>query len=189
MIYYRTVVLSPVVSFAAAQPMRRAFGQLPILSPAQRRLGVQVAIASFLGMGIAGETLPVASWGRVVPVEWWSYVTLALSPVLIGLIAATYVTSGHARSSGRKGKLAAGAGALIGTTALACPVCSPLAIPLFGAAGILSFLAPARGLIALLSIGLLAFTLALRVRGMRSCEVAHAARAGHERRASIRRTA
>jgi hypothetical protein len=38
---------------------------------------------------------------------------------------------------------------------MACSACNPLAIPIFGAAGVLSFLAPYRGVIALLSIALL----------------------------------
>ncbi|HKB51668.1 MAG TPA: hypothetical protein VKC63_09575 [Solirubrobacterales bacterium] len=42
---------------------------------------------TFLLMGIVGETLPGASLGHTVPVEWWNYVTLVLSPVFIGLIA------------------------------------------------------------------------------------------------------
>jgi hypothetical protein len=52
------------------------------------------------------------------------------------------------------------------------PVCNPLAIPIFGAAGILSFLAPYRGLIALLSIVLLAVTLLVRLRTTRTCQLA-----------------
>ena len=54
---------------------------------------------------------------------------------------------------------------------MACPVCNPLAIPLFGAAGVLSFLAPYRGLIALLSIVLLAVTLLIRLRTTRTCQL------------------
>jgi hypothetical protein len=54
---------------------------------------------------------------------------------------------------------------------MACPVCNPLAIPLFGAAGVLSFLAPYRGLIALLSVALLALTLLLRLRTNRACQL------------------
>ncbi len=54
---------------------------------------------------------------------------------------------------------------------MACPVCNPLAIPLFGSAGVLSFLAPERGVIALLSVALLALTLLLRLRTARSCQV------------------
>lgn len=127
-----------------------------------------VFAAAFLMMGIVGETLPGASLGRTVPVEWWNYVTLILSPVLIGLIAATFVKDEPATGT-RRTRAGTGIGAVIGTVAMACPACSPLAIPLFGAAGLLSFLAPARGLIALLSILLLAVTLALRLRSATTC--------------------
>ncbi len=37
-------------------------------------------LAALLIMGVAGETLPGASAGRVVPIQWWNYVTLVLSP-------------------------------------------------------------------------------------------------------------
>jgi hypothetical protein len=58
-----------------------------------------------------------------------------------------------------------------GTVAMACPVCNRLAIPIFGAAGVLPFLAPLRGLIALLSVALLALTLLLRLRTTRACQL------------------
>jgi hypothetical protein len=54
---------------------------------------------------------------------------------------------------------------------MACPVCNPLAIPIFGAAGVLSFLAPYRGVIALASIALLALTLLLRLRTTGACQL------------------
>lgn len=129
-----------------------------------------VFLISFLLMGALGETLPVASIGREVPVEWWNYVTLVLSPLLIGLIAATFVSPDGVPDS-RAAKAGAGIGGAIGTVAMACPACSPLAVPLFGAAGILSFLAPERWLVALLSIAMLAVTLALRLRSAHACAV------------------
>jgi hypothetical protein len=110
--------------------------------------------------GAAGETLPGATAGRVVPIQWWNYVTLMLSPPLIALIAATFVPAGQPRSSHRWAKTGTGIGGAAGTLAMACPVSNPLAIPVFGAAGMLSFLAPYRGIIALASVVLLAVTLA-----------------------------
>jgi hypothetical protein len=147
--------------------------ELQAFSGRQWRVAAATGSAAFLLMGIAGETLPGASAGRVVPVQWWNYVTLVLAPLLIGLIAATFARerpSQGARFGGAKA--GAGAGGLVGTVAMACPACSPLAIPLFGTAGLLSFLAPERGAIALLSVALLAVTLGLRLRAGRSCELA-----------------
>ena len=135
----------------------------------------KVAAWSYLGalvlMGGIGETLPGAQAGRVVPVEWWNYVTLALSPPLIALIIATFVAPGQPIRTRRRHAAGAGLGGATGTLAMACPVCNPLAIPLFGASGVLSFLAPERGVIALFSIALLVVTLALRLRTTRACKL------------------
>jgi hypothetical protein len=145
--------------------------QLRAFSPRQWQVAAWSSLAAFLVIGIVGETLPLASLGRTVPVQWWNYVVLVISSPLIGLIAATFVPDGQPQSSRRRGATGAGMGALVGTVAMACPVCSPLAIPLFGAAGLLSFLAPERGLVALLSVGLLAVTLALRLRAAQACRL------------------
>jgi hypothetical protein len=129
-------------------------------------------LAALLAMGTIGETLPGASHGRVLPVRWWNWVTLALSPPLIALIVATFVPDGQPKRARRREGAAAGVGGAMGTLAMACPVCNPLAIPLFGTAGVLSFVAPERGVIALLSIVLLTMTLALRLRTTRACRIA-----------------
>jgi hypothetical protein len=146
--------------------------QLAAFSRRQWKVAGWSYLAALLIMGVAGETLPGASVGRVVPIQWWNYVTLILSPPLIALIAATFVPPGQPGRSRRWGKTGTGVGGAAGTLAMACPVCNPLAIPVFGAAGILSFLAPYRGVIALASIGLLALTLLLRLRTARTCQVA-----------------
>jgi hypothetical protein len=145
--------------------------QLAIFSRRQWKFAGWTYLAALLIMGVAGETLPGASVGRVVPIQWWNYVTLVLSPPLIALIAATFVPSGQPRRSRRWGKAGTGVGGAAGTLAMACPVCNPLAIPIFGAAGVLSFLAPYRGLIALLSIVMLVVTLLLRLRTTRACQL------------------
>ncbi len=145
--------------------------QLRMLSRRQWKVAGWSYLAALLLMGVVGETLPIASIGRVVPVAWWNYVTLAISPVLIGLIAVTFVPQRQPKRSRVRGAAGTGVGGAIGTVAMACPACNPIAIPLFGTAGVFSFLAPERGLISLLSVGLLAVTLVLRFRTARSCEL------------------
>jgi hypothetical protein len=145
--------------------------QLRTLSRRQWKVAGWSYLAALLVMGVLGETLPIASLGRVVPVEWWNYVTLVISPVLIGLIAATFVPQRQPKRSRVRGATGTGVGSVVGTVAMACPACNPIAIPLFGTAGVFSFLAPERGLISLLSVALLAVTLVLRFRTARSCEL------------------
>src|SRR5215510_15900732 len=149
-----------------------AVQQLAAFSRRQWKVAGWSYLVALLIMGGVGETLPGASVGRVVPIQWWNYVTLILSPPLIALIAATFVPPGQPRRSRRWGKTGTGIGGAAGTLAMACPVCNPLAIPVFGAAGMLSFLAPYRGLIALASIVLLAVTLLIRLRTTRTCQIA-----------------
>lgn len=146
--------------------------QMAMWSRRQWRAAGWSYLVALLIMGVAGETLPGASAGRVVPVQWWNYVTLALSPPLIALIVATFVPVGQSRRARRRARAGAGAGGVAGTVAMACPACSPIAIPVFGAAGVLSFLAPYRGVIALASVAFLALTLALRLRTTRTCHLA-----------------
>ena len=147
-------------------------GQLAAWSRRQWKVAGWSYVAALLIMGAAGETLPGASAGRVVPIRWWNYVTLILSPPLIALIVATFVPPGQPRRGRRWAKAGTGVSGATGTLAMACPVCNPLAIPVFGAAGVLSFLAPYRGVIALLSVAFLALTLVLSLRTTQACQLA-----------------
>jgi len=137
-------------------------------STPQRYVAAVVFVLAFVVIGEVGETLPPANTGRVYPVEWWNWVTLAVSAALIGMIAATFVRPGGRRALAGAGSGSAGT---IAAIVMACPVCSPLAIPLLGTGGLLAFLVPDRGWIALASIVLLALTLLLRLRAASSCAV------------------
>jgi hypothetical protein len=66
-----------------------AVQQVAAFSRRQWKVAGWSYLTALLIMGVAGETLPGASAGRVVPIQWWNYVTLVLSPPLIALIAAT----------------------------------------------------------------------------------------------------
>src|SRR5262249_50617490 len=149
-----------------------AVQQLATFSRRQWKVAGWGYLAALLIMGVAGGTLPRAAVGRVGPLPWGDYVPLVLSPPPIALLAATFVTPRPPRKGRRWAKTGTGAGGAAGTLAMACPVCNPLAIPIFGAAGVLSFLAPYRGFIALLSIVLLAVTLLIRLRTTRACQLA-----------------
>jgi hypothetical protein len=130
-------------------------------------------VLAFVVIGVVGETLPPYSAGRAYPVEWWNWVTLVISAALIGLIVGSFVVPGGRRAAAGAGTGSAGT---IAAIAMACPVCSPLAIPLLGSGGLLAFLAPERGWIALASVLLLGVTLLLRLRAGATCEVNLSAR-------------
>jgi hypothetical protein len=49
--------------------------ELRAFSRRQWQTAAVISGAAFFLMGIVGETLPGASLGRTVPVEWWNYVT------------------------------------------------------------------------------------------------------------------
>ncbi len=137
-------------------------------SVGQWRLSAAVFVIAFLLIGEIGQTLPPESAGRMYPIEWWNWVTLLTSAALIGLIAATFAVPG-----GRRGLAGAGSGSAgtVAAVVMACPVCSPLAIPLLGTGGFLAFLVPDRGWVALASVVLLALTLLLRLRAATTCAV------------------
>ena len=128
-----------------------------------RQWGVTAAAfaVAFVLIGEVGETLPPASVGRMYPVLWWNWVTLAVCSVLFGLIAATFVGPGARRPLGGA---ASGSAGVVAAVAMACPVCSPLALPLLGTGGVLAFLLPDRGWIALAAVAVLSLTLLLRLR-------------------------
>jgi hypothetical protein len=137
-------------------------------SARQRGVAVGVFVVAFVLLGEIGQTLPPESEGRTYPVEWWNWVTLPVSAVLMGMIAATFVVQGGRRALAGAGTGGAGT---VAAMVMACPVCSPLAIPLLGTSGLLAFLVPERGLIALVSVAMLALTLLLRLRASTTCAV------------------
>src|SRR5262249_34191836 len=146
--------------------------QMAMWSRRQWKVAGWSYLVALLIMGGVGETLPGASVGRVVPTQWWNYVTLVLSPPLIALIVATFVPAGQSRGARPRAQAGVGVGGVAGTVAMASPVRNPIAIPVLGAVGVLSFLAPYPGLIARPPVAFLALTLVLPLRTSRSCQPA-----------------
>ncbi len=131
------------------------------------------AIGVALLIGIPTDVIPNPVFGRPVPVTWWSYPTLAITAVLGGLLAATYVraTADAAAASDeidaptRNGGIAG----LLSFFAVGCPVCNKLVIVALGATGARQWFEPVQPVLAVGSIVLLAWALRARLRSADSC--------------------
>lgn len=124
-----------------------------------------------LVMGVPTGVIRTGFYSRMTPVTWWDYPVWGISAILIGLTAASYV-----RVQGRSVQAAGRSGRTIGATllstfAVGCPICNKLVVGLIGVSGALSYWAPLQPILGLLSIGLLATGLAVRLRGAVACPV------------------
>jgi hypothetical protein len=132
---------------------------------------VLASTAAAIAMGIPTGVVPSSLYPRMTPVTWWDYPIWAGSALLIGLIVATYVRIGL------RGQRAEGTGSTLGggvlsAFAIGCPICTKIVVALVGVSGALSYWAPLQPFLGLASVGLLAATLALRLRGLAACRVA-----------------
>lgn len=142
--------------------------------PAKRWVAAAfAAIGVALLIGIPTDVIPNPVFGRPVPVTWWSYPTLAITAVLGGLLAATYVraTADAAVSNEeidtptRNGGIAG----LLSFFAVGCPVCNKLVIVALGATGARQWFEPVQPVLAVGSVVLLAWALRARLRSAESC--------------------
>ena len=150
-----------------------------LLTWSVRRWVVAVAVASgtyaFFGLSTAVLANPV--FGRSVPPTTWAPDVLIATAILSGLLTATYVRNDgpapiRLEAVGAAGEPATGSrsaragavGSLLAYLAIGCPVCNKVALVLLGTSGALTIWAPLQPLLALASLGLLAVTLAWRLR-------------------------
>lgn len=131
-----------------------------------------VTIVAALAMGVPTGIVETSFYTRMTPVLWWNYPIWAVSAVLVGLTAATYVRAPGAedrRSPDRAGRTVGAT--VLSTFAIGCPVCNKLVVALIGVTGALSYWAPLQPVLGVLSVGLLATGLVLRLRGAVACRV------------------
>lgn len=137
---------------------------------ARRWVTAAVAAAAIaLALGLPTDVIPNPVFGRPVAVTWWSLPTLAVTAVLGGLLAATYVREPDL-SSDRDARRA-GIGGLLSFFAIGCPVCNKLVVVALGTTGAMDLFQPVQPLLAVASILLLAVALRARLRGERACPV------------------
>lgn len=121
-----------------------------------------------LAIGIPTGIVETSFYTRMTPVLWWNYPVWALSSVLTGLTAATYVrVPGTVPTEDRPGRTAGAA--LLSAFAVGCPVCNKLVVALIGATGALSYWAPLQPVLGVLSLALLATGLVVRLRSAVDC--------------------
>lgn len=142
-----------------------------------RQVVVALAAALLIALviGLPTDVIPNPVFGRPVPVTWWSYPTLAITALLGGLLAATYVAdrSPPASSSDemdaptRRGGIAG----LLSFFAVGCPVCNKLVIVALGTTGARQWFEPVQPLLAVASIVLLAWALRARLRSATACAI------------------
>lgn len=130
-----------------------------------RRAGAGLAggAAAALAMGIPTDVVANPWFTRMTPVRPLDVVTLVVTSVLLGLLAASYA-GGRAGGAGR----AVGGGGLT-VLAIGCPVCNKLVVALIGFSGATTWFAAAQPVLGLAGAALAAWALVLRVRPRRAC--------------------
>lgn len=124
------------------------------------------AVVVGLLVGLPTDVIPNPVFGRPVPVTWWSYPVLAVTALLGGLLAATYVrTSDDLDRPARAG----GVGGLLSFFAVGCPVCNKVVVLALGTVGARRWFEPLQPLLAVASIVLLVVALRARLRSVDGC--------------------
>ncbi len=130
--------------------------------------GAAAVLAAVL-MGVPTGVLSTSFYTRMTPVTWWDYPVWAISAVLVGLTAATYVRVAGARPAGTDRSGRTMGATLLSTFAIGCPICNKLVVGLIGVSGALSYWAPLQPVLGVLSIALLLAGLTVRLRGAIAC--------------------
>lgn len=140
--------------------------------PARRwAVAALAALVAALLIGIPTGIVHTSFYTRMTEVLWWNYPVWAISAVLVGLTAATYVRGSSSGSeAGLQPSRTVGA-TLLATFAVGCPVCNKLVVGLIGVTGALNYWAPLQPILGVLSVALLATGLIVRLRGAAACAV------------------
>lgn len=142
---------------------RRIFGS--VFTARAVLAGFGGLLFTLLAIGVPTAVIPNGVFSRMTPVRPLDYLFLALTALLMGLLAALYtVPAGMCAVSGTR-LTSAG---VLSFLAVGCPVCNKIVLILLGASGAMSYWAPLQPLLGSASVVLLAATLILRVRQLRS---------------------
>lgn len=159
----------------------RAFLSL-ILDARYLAWSAAAAVLGLVAFGLVSAIIPNPVFGRQIAPEPFAIIVWLVSGLLMGLLAGTYLApapampaafpapggtiavEADAGSAARSTSALGYAGGLAAFLAIGCPVCNKVALVLLGTSGALSIWAPLQPLVGLASVGLLAASLAWRLR-------------------------
>lgn len=147
-------------------------GSVGVRSVVTRRamVGVLAAVVVALLIGIPTGIIETPWYTRMTPVLWWNYPVWALSSLLSGALAATYVRDASVPVPATEGGKTF-TGTMLSLFAVGCPICNKLVVLAFGVSGALTWFAPIQPLLAIASLGLLAYALCVRWRTAAACRL------------------
>lgn len=131
-------------------------------------VGAAAAVVTALIIGIPTGIIETPWYQRMTPVLWWNYPVWALSSVMTGALVATYVQDPAVKvATTQEGKTILGG--TLSLLAVGCPICNKLVVMAIGVSGALTWFAPLQPVLALSSLGLLAYALRARRRAQVNC--------------------
>lgn len=157
--------------------MRSDLAQLPMSTWLR---AVPYAIIAGVIIAIPSDLIDNPIFGRPVPVRTIDYIILGVTASLIGLILAIRPPKYTAATERQESRTVWGG--FISFLAVGCPVCNQLVVALVGTSGALSWWAPVQPVVGLAAVGLLLYTLRLRLNTYRllSCPLPGAANAADD---------
>ena len=143
-----------------------------MFTPARIVAGLLGTTFAALAIGIPTGIVETSRFTRMTPVLWWNYPVWAISSMLTGALIATYVRSSLTPGTRSHSGKTLGGG-LLSAFAVGCPICNKMVVLAIGVNGALTWFAPIQPVLALVSVGVLAYALRSRIRSLRACAVAH----------------
>ena len=122
---------------------------------------VPLALVAALVIAIPADLIDNPIFGRPVPPRPIDYVILTITAALIGLILAIRPDESPEAERQETRTLWGG---FVSFLAVGCPVCNQAVVALVGTSGALSWWAPVQPLVGMAAVGLLLYTLRLRLR-------------------------
>lgn len=134
---------------------------LSTLGPATWLRALPIALLAAVVIAIPTDIIETGFFYRPIPPKAIDYVILAITASLIGLIFA--IRPNLSDESVRQEARTLGGG-FVSLLAVGCPVCNHIVVALVGTSGALSWWAPVQPIVGVLAIGLLLWTLRMRLR-------------------------